>query len=516
MTEEQFERLVRRLEGQSAVDPSGYRARLSALMVLGFAFPLLAIAGILALAGVLALLLHGFVFVLLKVAWIALFPLYVGVRSLFVRLPEPEGVRLSAGEAPGLRALAERIRCDLAVAPLHGIVINGAVNAAVVQRPRFGLVGSAQNYLIIGLPLLEALSAEQFEAVLAHEFGHLSRKHGAFSARVYSARMGLGNLAVALDQRGRWLVRFLRPFYRWYVPYLDAYSFVLARRVEAEADRLAAARTSAVALCSALVAIALQSRRLDRGFWPAIDDRQTADGLPPSTLFEEMGRFLAVPFAHAEQSVRSALLRKTEYDDTHPALFERLRALGVDVSDVARSLASAGGATAAEVFLESDRAQIQKDLNAWWAARVVQAWQRRDQERRKLHAELEKLDELAAQGTVTDAQASDRATLATRLRRADASGLLRAILDRDPGNAAAHFHLGVLLLEEHDDPSGLEHLEQAMRADSDAVIPAANTAYAFCMERGETERAFAYRQRYIEAARAAEAATASGAAAAST
>jgi hypothetical protein len=40
----------------------------------------------------------------------------------------------------------------------HRVLVVDEVNAAVVQRPAFGLVGWPRNHLLLGLPLLEALS----------------------------------------------------------------------------------------------------------------------------------------------------------------------------------------------------------------------------------------------------------------------------------------------------------------------------------------------------------------------
>ena len=68
-------------------------------------------------------------------------------------------------------------------------IIDDEFNACIVQIPRFGLFGGARNYLVIGLPLMQTLTVEQFAAVLAHEYGHLSGAHGHFSAWIYRLRV---------------------------------------------------------------------------------------------------------------------------------------------------------------------------------------------------------------------------------------------------------------------------------------------------------------------------------------
>src|SRR5947208_2584067 len=91
----------------------------------------------------------------------------------------------------------------------------------------FGYPGIAIG-LLLGLPLMKSLTPAQFEAVLAHEFGHLAGGHGRVSNWIYRLRLSWARLLSALEGRkaGSWL--FL-PFFNWYAPYFSAYSFPLAR-----------------------------------------------------------------------------------------------------------------------------------------------------------------------------------------------------------------------------------------------------------------------------------------------
>jgi Zn-dependent protease with chaperone function len=93
------------------------------------------------------------------------------VRSLWVRIPAPEGISIREDQAPNLFEAADRLSQQLRAPRPRDVILDGRFNAGVAQIPRFGVLGWSRNYLPSGSPLLDALTPEQFEAVLAHEFG---------------------------------------------------------------------------------------------------------------------------------------------------------------------------------------------------------------------------------------------------------------------------------------------------------------------------------------------------------
>ena len=179
---DRFKQLVVRLEQESAVAPGRYRAKVAALALLGFGI----LALLLATAGLGLLLLVGFVvavvlsggtalLLLLKLGKLLILlalPLWylvrVALRALFIRLPAPAGRELSRAEAPALFAALDDLRRRMKGPRFHHVLVVDDVNAAVVQRPAFGLFGWPRIYLLLGLPLLEAMPAVEALAVVAH------------------------------------------------------------------------------------------------------------------------------------------------------------------------------------------------------------------------------------------------------------------------------------------------------------------------------------------------------------
>ncbi|HSC77290.1 MAG TPA: M48 family metalloprotease, partial [Candidatus Acidoferrales bacterium] len=134
-----------------------------------------------------------------------------------------------------------------------------------------------------------ALSADQFRAVLAHEMGHFSGNHGRFGSWIYRVRQVWGQLVERLEiqkRRGSWF--FLR-FFRWFAPLFSAYSFVLARRHEYEADECGAEMTSPEVMATALIATSVHHRNLDENVWACIDRDAREQPEPPRELFFAAG-----------------------------------------------------------------------------------------------------------------------------------------------------------------------------------------------------------------------------------
>ena len=198
MTEEDFEptplrSLVRRLEQEAAANPAGYRRKLGALAVLGYGY--VAATLILLIGGAALILWMGAtvshaMLLLGKVGWAFLVLIYVVLRAMWVRLEPPQGRVLTSSECPELFRLIEEVRLKVQAPGVDSVLLTSDFNAAIVQHPRFGAFGGTRNYLMLGLPLMQSLSPEEFQAVMAHEFGHLSGAHGRFGAWIYRLRTG--------------------------------------------------------------------------------------------------------------------------------------------------------------------------------------------------------------------------------------------------------------------------------------------------------------------------------------
>lgn len=134
-----------------------------------------------------------------KIALLMVFSLWLVLKARRVRRALPEGSEITARDVPELFGMIGDLGRALRSPRFHRALVTDEFNAAVVQAPRLGLFGQYRDYLLIGLPLANALNVEQFKAVLAHEFSHLSEerlwKHVARRADAMP-RAGFGGFSV--------------------------------------------------------------------------------------------------------------------------------------------------------------------------------------------------------------------------------------------------------------------------------------------------------------------------------
>ena len=144
--------LVRLPEVELPPAPSvGRQARFVWLVLLGYVY-VLGVLGIFAALFVSLLAAH------------AIWPLFVVgavfvvvVPALRVKVFRPEGVKLTAANAPHLLDLVERLRRELRASRLSGVLLVEEPTAYVCEVPRLGVLGWNRIYLVLGLPYLLAL-----------------------------------------------------------------------------------------------------------------------------------------------------------------------------------------------------------------------------------------------------------------------------------------------------------------------------------------------------------------------
>jgi Zn-dependent protease with chaperone function len=410
------------------------------------------------------------------------------IRSLLFRLPEPDGIPVTANDAPALHAVVNELARQLDARPVHHILIDARCNASALQVPRAGPFWP-RNTLLLGYPLFAMISGDQLRAVIAHEVSHFSRGHGRMSAWAYRSRLSWTRLMQTLDARGAtpahayWL-------FRWYAPRLRRLSSAIALQHEADADRCAVAVVGSKSTAEALVALEVGASLLEPTFWRAVFDRVEHEQEPPRP-FAAMGRQLWDAVASSAEGTLERLLEDTNSpDDTHPCLSERLHAIG----EQAR-LPAIDGPRAGEAYLGPHMRVVAAALDAQWLAVHAEEWRRRHHE---VQTDRRHLDELAARERLTPDELFTRGQLIERLDGPDdALPHYRNALAQ--GHAGAMLAAGRILLDQNDE-NGVALIERSMDTDPTLVREGCERLIPFLNSRNRPADAYRHSVRLTQLA----------------
>lgn len=507
MTKESFDALVCRLEAYARDYPRQYRLRVVLLAGVWYAVVSLSL-GLLVLLGLMCVrLMHasdGWAAAPLLIAM--LIPAAVLVASLRVRIPRPVGLGLDRSKYPAIFDTMDSLSRTLDAPRVHRILLDDEFNAGMHEYPRLGLLGWNRNYLRVGLPLMQALTPEQFTAVLAHEMGHLSKRHGRFAHWVYRIERQWVQWAAVLGKTGKsgGAARPLVKFLRWYQPYFAAYTFVLRRAAEYEADRSAADVVGAAVAADALINTQIAGRFMAESVWPAIYRRAKDAPEPPAGVLGVVGGQLKLATAAREASRwgRQALMAEPESGDSHPQLAQRLAALGC-LAETEVRLSSAGRdgegpvveTTAATHFLGNALPSLIELLEKGWRVRIRSEWQVHYAMTKRARMSLRSLENKAKYGHLDDQEGWRLCVLTAELRGGkEAIPLLRDFQRLHRDIAAVNFLLGKCLIEVGD-ASGIEYMEMAMATDLSTVFEGCEIVADFLHRTGRGDAADVYLRR---------------------
>jgi len=507
MDEKKFASLVNSLEAFASKNPGAYKFRVGALGALGYLYLLVIVSLLLGIvAGLLYTIFNSgeFNFLVLKIVWIPLVLVGIVLRSLWITIPVPDGAELQREQAPALFEMIHEVTETLNGPTIHHVLLSSDFNAGIVQIPQFGMMGWLNNYLVVGLPLLQAFSPAEFRAVLAHEVGHLSGKHGRFSGWIYRLRRSWIEVLTRVHYERQYASFLFKPFLNWYAPYLNAYSFVLARAQERQADEYSVELTGKETAAVMLARFAVKGKSITEDFWPGFFRGSKAESKAPKDPFKQMVDYLeqSIGSVNAQKWFFEELRVPTGYEDTHPALSDRLAAIGY-----AKDSAAISGLLDAVVKAEEEKQpaasnylhELPEDFvprqNRLLREQLVRTW---NEAHKKANEAKKRFDELEAQANeraLTLDEKWERVALLVDVQDQKAAiPSLLTILQEHPEHAHAHFAVGAILLEQQD-PGGIKHLEQAMELQPRTAGDASTLLAGYYFQHGNKELAEEFRKR---------------------
>lgn len=498
MSEEQHLKLIERLELQAQTNLIGYRTKVLLLALLGHGhiyFVLLFGLAFLALSVYLPFHYHEANILFSWLILAIIFSLSLVTSSLYFRIPEPAGFKLAEDDAPVLFNEVEHIQKRLGAPKIDEIRLTGEFDAFVVQVPRLGMLGFRKHVLVLGLPLLYGLPLEGIRFVIAHEIGHLAASHDRIDRFIYRTRLTCQRLVENLAHKKRSIAGYIvSVFMDRYLSYFLAYSIVLARIEEYEADFDSARVVGKEQAARGLLALELVARHLLEEFWGPLRKEAGESPWPPKDIYHRMAAFLekGLPPQNIPRWLNEINREQTGLLDTHPCTRERVAALGY-------RLESLDPPTTWErpTLLGENCWSIIEKLNEDWYINNMDDWKTLHRDFQEAREEL-KIFEAKELSRLDSDEILIHALLVEQIEGEERSlSLFMDLLKKYPEKAAFHYHTGRILIK-RGERSGILYLQKAMELDSDVVLPACELIINFLLASGAEAEAQPYINRYRE------------------
>jgi Zn-dependent protease with chaperone function len=141
-------------------------------------------------------------------AFIGLFFFALMVKGVFFvrRTARKDLVEVTEGEQPALHAFVRQVAKEAGASRPHKVFLSNRVNAAVFYDiSLWNVLFPSRKNLEVGVGLVNALSLDEFKAVVAHEFGHFAQRTMSVGSWVYISQAFVGTLVARRDIFDRFL-----------------------------------------------------------------------------------------------------------------------------------------------------------------------------------------------------------------------------------------------------------------------------------------------------------------------
>lgn len=375
MTTSTPDHVVVTYEDDEARNRSSYRFKLLLLLLLPYAYVFTVLAVIFAVFGLLLWTIitgQGRDGAILRIEIALAVVAALLLRSIWVRVPPPKGVTLPERQSTSvLLQTTSEIARAIRGPKFHAIIWTDEYEVSITPVPRLSLLGwPLRYYLKIGLPVMHALSPEQFRARVAHELGLFAGAHGRFRSWLYRHWFSWLPVLSVLTTRGRWGSWLFSRFYAWYVHFFVTYAQTAARYHTYEADRCAAEVTSPEVVAEALIRIDYGAY-LENESWD--EDFEKAD--KESDSYTYIANLLKQPLALGKEQEwleRTSAERTYDYQ-VRPELKDRLAVLGQTAHVPAPITQSA-----AEAYVADDLREVTERLDHVRQERCGPRWSEPD------------------------------------------------------------------------------------------------------------------------------------------
>lgn len=410
-------------------------------------------------------------------------------------IPIPQGLELKWNQSPVLLEMIADLRNDYECSALHRIIILPEYRLDIVQTPRFGIPLWTTNTLIIGLPVMQCLSALHVKGLLARKIGQMSGIHNRLTGWLFCTRkiwMLYRDVYAVSKLLG---IQPLKYFFFIYEPFLRAISFSAARKDELEADRYAMDIMDDDDLAKMFSSEIVSRTFLEKKFWPKIYSLTRKN--PDAPLYTPHANMIHVlQKGLVDKEVRLWLeeaYNTKNFKDPMPPLAERMEAIGGTGIVYPNKIEE----TAAQHFFKGRLKSIIQLMDDEWFKMISNA----TQGKARLGYGKELRSHIPKGKTLDPALSSNELWKCAKLiekkeGKLNAIPIYKKVLEVDAQHVKTLYAIGRILLS-CNDAAGIRALEKAMALDNSCTPSACKLIAKFFSNKGEKIAANTYMKKAL-------------------
>lgn len=169
-------------------------------------------------------------------AAILLFGLFLSWQVFRLHFPRVSGLKLSKDLVPDLYGVIAGVRKCASKPSIRSVVLTDQYELRIEETPRLGYPFATSNTLVIGMPMLQTFSVEQFRGELLRRMSQYSSGRFRPSHWLFRTRLLWRQYSDALASRKRFGEMPMRWFFSLYTPLFEVLTLPAVRMDELAAD----------------------------------------------------------------------------------------------------------------------------------------------------------------------------------------------------------------------------------------------------------------------------------------
>ena len=414
--------------------PRGYLVVSVILMSLGYLslllFPLLVIEGISVLARELPNVKTVGHWLVVEV-WFAiiLFCLFISQQIFSLRFCRVPGIKMSKELTPDLYALIADVRKHTERPLVRNIVLTDQYELRIEETPRFGYPFMASNTLVIGMPMLQTLSMEQFHGELLRLFSQYAGGRIRVTHWLYRTRLLWQKYHASLKKSRRIGDMPLRWYFALYAPLYERFTVPAARMDELAADLAVLEWLNDRDYFDTIKSGVIAEKFLDTHFWKNVYQAALKNPdakLSPFKKLENISGYLKSK-DFRQKCLKTAFKETQDFSSTEPSLHARMD----NICQAQLREAPLVEKTAAELCLGNARKNYVPLIDKLWRSASFPKWREDYDKRKESLREVKKLSRKSQKHTLNISEIMCYARIAKQLRGDSRMKSVRKLLKRN-------------------------------------------------------------------------------------